>query len=346
MRHAEVLEHGELGRPPAAHRQGHRLLPARRRAPGGAGAERSPSTASATPRSAGVPERPRRRRRGRRRRLRPAADRLVRARPTRCSTGSTRTSSGACAATSSTCRPTARSATSGSAGPATSRSSRPPPASCSTAPASSTSWLADLAAEQQPDGSVPFVVPDVIERAAPAAAAWGDAATIVPWVLYQRTGDVGLLAGSCRACAPGSTRSPSWPAPTASGPAASSSATGSTRPRRRTTPSERPGRPGRGRHGPPGPLGRGRRPGRGRGRRRRRGREVRSPGRRGPGRLRARVRDARRAGAQRRPDGVRPGARSGRCCRPPTSATTPATAWPTWCGRRASGSAPASSARR
>jgi alpha-L-rhamnosidase len=56
------------------------------------------------------------------------------------------------------------------------------------------SWLADLAAEQRPDGSVPFVVPDVLESPLPAAAAWGDAATLVPWVLYQRTGDVGLLA--------------------------------------------------------------------------------------------------------------------------------------------------------
>jgi alpha-L-rhamnosidase len=56
------------------------------------------------------------------------------------------------------------------------------------------SWLADLATEQRPDGSVPFVVPDVIGTPEPAAAAWGDAATLVPWVLYQRTGDVGLLA--------------------------------------------------------------------------------------------------------------------------------------------------------
>ena len=56
------------------------------------------------------------------------------------------------------------------------------------------SWLADLAAEQRPDGSVPLVVPDVIESPLSAAAAWGDAATLVPWVLYQRTGDVGLLA--------------------------------------------------------------------------------------------------------------------------------------------------------
>ncbi|WP_203770598.1 family 78 glycoside hydrolase catalytic domain, partial [Actinoplanes nipponensis] len=57
-----------------------------------------------------------------------------------------------------------------------------------------TGWLADLAAEQQKDGSVPFVVPDVIRRPGPATAAWGDAATIVPWVLYRRTGDLGLLA--------------------------------------------------------------------------------------------------------------------------------------------------------
>ena len=55
-------------------------------------------------------------------------------------------------------------------------------------------WLADLAAEQHKDGSVPFVVPDVLRQPGPAAAAWGDAATIVPWVLYQRTGDRGLLA--------------------------------------------------------------------------------------------------------------------------------------------------------
>lgn len=57
-----------------------------------------------------------------------------------------------------------------------------------------TSWLADLAAEQQKDGSVPFVVPDILRNEGPATAAWGDAATIVPWVIYERTGDVALLA--------------------------------------------------------------------------------------------------------------------------------------------------------
>jgi alpha-L-rhamnosidase len=56
------------------------------------------------------------------------------------------------------------------------------------------SWLSDLAADQHPDGSVPFVIPDVLDTPAPAAAAWADAATIVPWVLYQRYGDQQILA--------------------------------------------------------------------------------------------------------------------------------------------------------
>jgi alpha-L-rhamnosidase len=57
-----------------------------------------------------------------------------------------------------------------------------------------TNWLADLSAEQQKDGSVPYVVPDVLRHEGPATAAWGDAATIVPWVIYERSGDAGLLA--------------------------------------------------------------------------------------------------------------------------------------------------------
>jgi alpha-L-rhamnosidase len=54
------------------------------------------------------------------------------------------------------------------------------------------SWLADLAADQYPDGSVPFVIPDVLGGDA-TAAAWGDAAVVVPWVLYQRFGDLAIL---------------------------------------------------------------------------------------------------------------------------------------------------------
>lgn len=58
-----------------------------------------------------------------------------------------------------------------------------------------TSWLQDLAAEQKVEGSVPFFVPWLeLGFDAWPAAAWGDAAVIVPWVLYQRFGDVGILA--------------------------------------------------------------------------------------------------------------------------------------------------------
>ncbi len=47
------------------------------------------------------------------------------------------------------------------------------------------SWLADLAVEQEKlEGAVPHVVPNIVGRG--GAAAWGDAAVIVPWVLYQR----------------------------------------------------------------------------------------------------------------------------------------------------------------
>jgi len=56
------------------------------------------------------------------------------------------------------------------------------------------SWLADLAADQDDNGTVPFVIPDILPGPHPAAAAWGDAATVVPWVLYQRSGDAELLA--------------------------------------------------------------------------------------------------------------------------------------------------------
>ena len=56
------------------------------------------------------------------------------------------------------------------------------------------SWLADLAAEQTAAGVVPFLVPNVLLMPSIPAAAWGDAAVLVPWVLYQRYGDSGILA--------------------------------------------------------------------------------------------------------------------------------------------------------
>jgi alpha-L-rhamnosidase len=54
------------------------------------------------------------------------------------------------------------------------------------------SWLAELAADQSPNGDVPFVIPDPL-RFGTSAAVWSDAAVVVPWVLYERYGDVGVL---------------------------------------------------------------------------------------------------------------------------------------------------------
>jgi len=64
-------------------------------------------------------------------------------------------------------------------------------------------WLRDLAADQLDDGGVPWVVPDVLSKVAPepmlelsephSATGWGDAAVVIPWILYRRYGDKRLL---------------------------------------------------------------------------------------------------------------------------------------------------------
>jgi alpha-L-rhamnosidase len=58
------------------------------------------------------------------------------------------------------------------------------------------SWLADLALEQRADGCVPSTVPNVIvdHPFAWGAVGWGDAATVVPWRLYEAYGDAATLA--------------------------------------------------------------------------------------------------------------------------------------------------------
>ncbi len=121
---------------------------------------------------------------------------------------------GARRATSSTCRPTARSATSGSAGPATRRSSRARPRSTWTSPGSSRSGSRTSTADQYPTGSVPHVIPDVLgtpnSNAAGGSAGWADVgrdhpvddvpdatatrgcsseqyASMTRWVEYERT---------------------------------------------------------------------------------------------------------------------------------------------------------------
>lgn len=65
-------------------------------------------------------------------------------------------------------------------------------------------WLKDLAADQYPDGAVPWVVPNVLGNmprqdgksgtVRPAGAAgWSDAATAIPWDMYLAYGDRRLL---------------------------------------------------------------------------------------------------------------------------------------------------------
>ena len=53
-------------------------------------------------------------------------------------------------------------------------------------------WLHDLIADQREDGGVGHVVPDVLKANAPSAA-WGDAATICPWEVFQAYGNKELL---------------------------------------------------------------------------------------------------------------------------------------------------------
>lgn len=55
-------------------------------------------------------------------------------------------------------------------------------------------WLGDLSLDQAADGGIPHVVPRVFNRPNNfGSAAWGDAATVVPWTLYQCYGDKQIL---------------------------------------------------------------------------------------------------------------------------------------------------------
>ena len=53
-------------------------------------------------------------------------------------------------------------------------------------------WLRDLAADQRESGEVGQVIPDVMPEGA-GSAAWGDAATVCPWQVYQTYGDRTVL---------------------------------------------------------------------------------------------------------------------------------------------------------
>ncbi len=92
--------------------------------------------------------------------------------------------------------PTARSATSGSAGWATRRVFARTAAFNYDVSGFFTSWLGDVIVDQREIGSFPDVVPDVLTRNQPKAtssAGWGDAGVIIPWTMYLTYGDKRLL---------------------------------------------------------------------------------------------------------------------------------------------------------
>lgn len=54
-------------------------------------------------------------------------------------------------------------------------------------------WLKDVAADQQPNGSVPFVIPNVLGPNSGGSTGWADCATIIPWNMYLAYGDKQIL---------------------------------------------------------------------------------------------------------------------------------------------------------
>jgi alpha-L-rhamnosidase len=59
-----------------------------------------------------------------------------------------------------------------------------------------TKWLKDVAADQNGDGSIPHIVPDIFKQTDGqngGATGWSDVATVVPWNMYLAYGDKELL---------------------------------------------------------------------------------------------------------------------------------------------------------
>lgn len=54
-------------------------------------------------------------------------------------------------------------------------------------------WLKDVAADQLPNGSIPFVVPNVLGAGASGSTGWADVANIIPWNMYLSYGDTAVL---------------------------------------------------------------------------------------------------------------------------------------------------------
>lgn len=56
-----------------------------------------------------------------------------------------------------------------------------------------TKWLKDVAADQQPNGLIPHVIPNVLGPNDGASAGWADVSTIIPWDMYVAYGDRRIL---------------------------------------------------------------------------------------------------------------------------------------------------------
>ncbi|RPI02431.1 MAG: alpha-L-rhamnosidase [Calditrichaeota bacterium] len=61
-----------------------------------------------------------------------------------------------------------------------------------------TKWMKDFVADQQKEGQIPFVIPDVLSvrsgrQGNSGSAGWADAAVIIPWTMYLNYGDVQIL---------------------------------------------------------------------------------------------------------------------------------------------------------
>jgi alpha-L-rhamnosidase len=60
------------------------------------------------------------------------------------------------------------------------------------------SWLGSVRDEQDGDGVIPDIVPVANQKFRNRSPGWMDAATIIPWEVYVRTGDAGVLADNFR----------------------------------------------------------------------------------------------------------------------------------------------------
>jgi len=58
------------------------------------------------------------------------------------------------------------------------------------------SWLQSMREEQSADGGIPIVIPS--NRSYKPSAGWSDAATVIPWEIYMRTGDKSVLQENYR----------------------------------------------------------------------------------------------------------------------------------------------------